>query len=594
MLGPSSTLAVLGACMVSATPSASLVAVSKTQSGFHLSVDGQPFRIKGAGGQASKAALKAAGGNAFRTWGIGEDTQAQLDEAQALGLKVVLGIWLGHERHGFNYNDPPQVRRQFLQARTAVKRFKDHPALLAWGVGNEMEGFKKGDNRKIWAAVDAIAKMIKALDPKHPTLSVVAEIGGERVKALHAWAPHVDIVGINSYGGAPSLPQRYRDAGGSKPYVVTEFGPPGTWEQSMNDWGVPLEKTSTDKAAIYGAVYDRLAKDPLCLGSFAFTWGAKQEATATWFSMFLPDGTRLGAVDALSTRWSGQPPKNRVPELTSLKVDGPAQVKPGAELRASLSAVDPDKDPLTAEWVLYEEMPKFETGGDARPAPPTFPKSIVKSSLQDATIRMPTRPGKYRLFVFVRDDHGGGAIANVPLKVLGQSPRHLGAATNLPLVVYGDSARGMPYAPSGYMGDTISIEMDLKSKVSPKSGPTCLQVDFRRSTGWGGVVWQNPANDWGEKPGGYALHGARRLTFWAKGAKGGEKVKFGYGLLKPDKEFHDSSGAEREVELTSEWTRYTFDLKAKNLDRIKSGFFWVVGGQGAPVRFFLDDIQYER
>jgi len=594
MLGPLSAVAAVGLCLASATPPAGHVAVSKTQSGFMLQVDGEPFVIRGAGGDASKAQLKAAGANAFRTWGIGEDTQAQLDEAHRLGLKVILGIWLGHERHGFDYGDPPQVRRQFLQARSAVKRFKDHPALLAWAVGNEMEGFKEGDDPKIWAAVDAIAKMIKALDPNHPTISVVAEIGGGRVQALHTRAPHVDIVGINSYGGAPSLPQRYRAAGGRKPYVVTEFGPPGTWEQPMNDWGVPVEKTSTEKAAIYGAVYDRLKDDPLCLGSIAFTWGAKQEATATWFSMFLPDGTRLGAVDALCTRWSGRPPKNRVPEIAALKITGPAQVKPSAVIRASLSAKDPEGDPLTVQWVLYEEMPKFETGGDARPAPPTFPESILKPSLQDATVRMPVRPGNYRLFAFVRDDHGGGAIANLPLKVLGQAPRHLGAATNLPLVVYGDATSGVPFAPSGYMGDTISIEMDLKSTTSPRSGPTCLQVDFHRSTGWGGVVWQNPANDWGEEPGGYALHGAQRLIFWAKGAKGGEKVKFGYGLLKPDKEFHDSSGDEREIELTSKWARYTFELKGKNLDRIKSGFFWVVGGQGTPVRFFLDDIRYER
>lgn len=594
MLAAIPSIFLLGAVLAAGPPQASKVDILKSKDGAQLRVGGQPFTIRGAGGDASKAQLKAAGGNTFRTWGVGEHTAAQLDEAERLGLKVVLGIWLGHERHGFDYSAMPQVRRQFLQARSAVRRFKDHPALLAWGVGNEMEGFKAGDNPKIWAAVEAIAKMIKQTDPNHPTISVVAEIGGARVKALHELCPHVDIVGINSYGGAASVPERYRAAGGTKPYVVTEFGPPGTWEQPKNPWGVPVERTSTEKAAIYGATYDALAKDPLCLGAFAFTWGSKREATASWYGMFLPDGTKLGAVDVMTTRWSGKPPKNRCPELRRLEIKGEGQVAPGAVVEATLEAKDPEGDALSVEWVLAEEMPEFETGGDTLPAPPTFPSAIVKSSLKGATVRMPTRPGRYRLFVFIRDGAGGGATANLPLKVKGEASTQLGAATNLPLVVYGEKMNGVPYAPSGYMGDTHSIEMDFDAKADPKEGPTCLQVDFHRGTGWGGVAWQSPANDWGDRPGGYALTGARRLTLWARGAKGGEKVKLGFGLLNDDKPYFDSAKGEQELVLDNEWKRYAFELKGKNLDRIKTGFYWVVGGQGEPVRFFLDEIRYER
>jgi hypothetical protein len=48
---------------------------------------------------------------------------------------------------------------------------------------------------------------------------------------------------------------------------------------------------------------------------------------------------------------------------------------------------------------------------------------------------------------------------------------------------------------------------------------------------WGGVVWQHPANDWGDANGGFNLTGAKKLTFWARGEKGGEKVSFEFGLL---------------------------------------------------------------
>ena len=77
-----------------------------------------------------------------------------------------------------------------------------------WGIGNEMEGYKNGDNQAIWKAVNDIAAMAKQIDPNHPTMTVVAEIGGARVKCIHELCPAIDIVGINSYGGCASIPKR--------------------------------------------------------------------------------------------------------------------------------------------------------------------------------------------------------------------------------------------------------------------------------------------------------------------------------------------------------------------------------------------------
>ena len=143
------------------------------------------------------------------------------------------------------------------------------------------------------------------------------------------------------------------------------------------------------------------------------------------------------------------------------------------------------------------------------------------------------------------------------------------------------------------MGDHEAIDMDLKWNDRPRAGATCIKAVYRNAGGWGGVVWQNPPNDWGNVAGGFRLHGAQRLIFWARGEQGGERVKFGFGLLGKDKTFADSAGEELEVVLDADWKRYAFDLTGKNLDRIKSGFYWVVGGQGRAVTFFLDDIRYE-
>ena len=103
---------------------------------WQLLRDGQPYLIKGAGGGASKKLLKEIGGNSFRTWGT-DNLERQLDEAQQLGMTVCVGIWLGQERSGFSYDSEEQVTRQFESARKAIEKYKGHPAVLLWAVGNE-------------------------------------------------------------------------------------------------------------------------------------------------------------------------------------------------------------------------------------------------------------------------------------------------------------------------------------------------------------------------------------------------------------------------------------------------------------------------
>lgn len=569
--------------------------VAKTNGGYQLLRAGRAYFVKGAGGIASKAVLAKAGGNSIRTWGA-DNLEKQLDEAHRLGLSVAVGIWLGHERHGFNYNSADQVAAQYEMARTVILRYRDHPAVLLWGLGNEMEGVAKGDNAAIWSAINNIAAMAKKLDPNHPTMTVLAEIGGNKVKNVHRLCPDIDIVGINSYGGAPSLAGRYRKAGGTKPYILTEFGPPGAWEVKVNAWGAPPEPTSTTKADLYHRAYDKAVTDAegLCLGSYAFTWGHKQEATATWFGMFLPDGSKLAAVDVMTELWSGKKPANRCPTIRRLALDGADCINPGAMVRAVVDVTDPEQDPVKIQWVLQRDVDKYDTKGDAQVTPQSFPKAIVKASAGQVELRMPKAGGKYRLYVYVRDGRGGAAMANVPLRVRGPEPVPGSPVAKLPLALYGDNLAKLPYDATGWMGDHDAVAMDVRCSVNPHEGKTCLKAEFRKDKGWGGVVWQSPAQDWGDRHGGYNLSGATTLSFWARGETGGEKVKFGFGLIGRDKKFYDTAKGElSKVVLTAGWKRYTIALKGKDLTRIKSGFYWVVAGAGKPVTFYLDDIRYD-
>ena len=587
-------------CLVALTLSARTLAeaaeveVRRADSGWKMYRDGQPFFIRGAGGNGSQTMLQEIGGNCIRTWGVDGHTKEVLDEAHRNGLTICLGIWLGHEQHGFDYNKASAVLAQRDKVRESVLKFRDHPALLMWGIGNEMEG--QGDNPAIWYAVNDIAAMVKELDPHHPTMTAVAEIDGDRIKCLQALCPAIDIVGINAYGRIATIPGRYRQAGGTKPYVVTEFGPPGWWEVARTAWDAPIESTSSAKADTIRAAWAKAVdaeRDKLCLGGFAFLWGHKVEGTATWFGLLLPDGSRLAPVDTLCEIWSGHPPQNRCPRIDSLQVSTTEPVDPGAEITARLAASDPEGDALRVEWVLAIEATAYQTTGPDAPALPNFPEAVKSKSVDEATLIAPDSGGKYRLYAYVFDGRGGAATANVPLQVHGPEKPVLGAKAKLPLVVYDEEWTDTPFTASGWMGDTRSIEMDGACTDQPQSGKRCLKVAFRKAAGWGGVVWQNPPDDWGDRPGGFDLTGAQSLTFWARGARGGERIKFGVGIIQPDKKYFDTARVEREFTLTNAWQQYSLDLRDKDLSRIKTGFLWTMEGQGATTSCYLDAIRFE-
>lgn len=397
------------------------VEVVQSDGKWQLLRDGQPMMIKGVGGSGSRELLAQIGGNSFRTWGT-RDLDRQLDEAQKLGLVVTVGISLPKEgRDGFSYSDPAAVAPLIARAREEVLKYKDHPAVLIWAIGNEIEGFGKTLNPDVWKTINAIARQIKQIDPNHPTMAVIAELGARRVESINEHCPDVDIVGINSYGPVATIHRRYTAAGGTKPYVVTEFGPPGIWEIPKNEFGQYPELSSTQKGEIFRRAWGENveAHPDLCLGAYAFLWGDKQEATSTWFGMLLPDGSRLEAVDVMNEIWTGKPPENRVPKIESITVHTSQPARPRDAIIATVQASDPENDPLKIEWILHREQSEFKTGGEPEKLTDAFPDAITGRSPdgRQVELKLPFEPGGYRLFVYVRDDKNGAATANVPVYV---------------------------------------------------------------------------------------------------------------------------------------------------------------------------------
>jgi hypothetical protein len=404
-----------------------VVTISKDMNGnFLLLRDGKPFFINGTGGTQRLTELVANGGNSIRTWGIESlsepvDGKPLADRAQELGLAVTAGIWLGHEHNGFNYSDPVKLEAQRKMVRESVRKWKDHPAILIWGLGNEMEGpTSDGRDPRIWKELEVLAKIIKEEDTKHPVMTVIAGAQDTKVKGLLENCPSIDILGVNAYAGASGAGAAVKQAGWKKPFILTEYGPPGHWEVPKTAWGAPLEPSSWDKARNYYATYTLLldkAKD-ICLGSYVFLWGNKQEATCTWYGMFLKSGEKLPTVDAISRAWSGKWPEFRAPKISGFKTDLDCKVvPPGQTFTATVTAQDLQGLPLTYEWEVTGERVMIGEGGEDEPVPQSYPDCVISGDGATATIRTPAKPGDYRLFVTVRNGKGGASKDNVPFEV---------------------------------------------------------------------------------------------------------------------------------------------------------------------------------
>ncbi|KAI9438865.1 glycoside hydrolase superfamily [Russula earlei] len=399
------------------------VAITKSGDGtFQLLRDGQPYFVKGAGGNAFPDRIAAYGGNSIRTWGS-NDGQKVLDAAHQHGLTVLMGLDVARERHGFDYNDTAIVRKQLDHLRAEVLKYRNHPALLAWGIGNELN--LRAGNPKVWDAVNDIAKMIHELDKNHPVCTVLAGIGKDLVTQLTAHCPDIDFLSVNTYGDLKSLPQNIRNTGWAGAYMVTEWGPTGHWESLTTPWKSAIEETSSEKAAVYKSRYEySIAKDKeRCLGSYVFLWGQKQERTPTWYGLFTEKGEETEVMDVMQFLWSGTWPANQAPHIYSLQVNNQKPIdflslQPGSQNSAVTVAFDPNDDPLTYHWEILPEPTQLSDGGDFEPRSTAVANSIVGNANQNKiSFVAPAKEGAYRLFVYIGDGKNKVATANFPFYV---------------------------------------------------------------------------------------------------------------------------------------------------------------------------------
>lgn len=411
------------------TPEGEQVSVAKiiqNEEGYQLQVNGEPFYIQGAGLEfGSIPKLAEHGANSFRTWRTDNGQQSGkevLDEAQEYGLKVTMGIEVGRERLGFDYDDEAAVQAQLERIRQEVLELKDHPALIIWGIGNELN--HHSTNLKVWDAVNDISKMIHEVDPAHLTTTSLAGISKELVDEIKTRAPDLDILSVQMYGDVIYLPEILDKVGWEGPMMVTEWGATGYWEVPTTEWGAPIENNSSVKADFYLERYNKaiVSQQAQVIGSYVFLWGQKQERTPTWFGMFMPDGKETESIDVMHYAWNGEWPANRSPRIGEFNLESQGaldniQLTAGETYSAMIKVTDPDGDSLVYRWEIMEESTTQATGGDVEQIPEVIPGLIAGGQTTEVEFLAPQESGTYRLFIYVDDNQDHVAHANIPFYV---------------------------------------------------------------------------------------------------------------------------------------------------------------------------------
>ncbi len=215
-------------------------------SGRQLLINGNPYQVRGVCYQPTPIGvdgqfglsddtrifqrdfplLNQMGSNTIRTWG--KVNTNLLNYANQYNTKVVAGFWVDYNA---NLWDPTTRNNIISDFRDYVGQYKDHPALLAWGLGNEQNYFN-GNNSAWYSLTNEMAKAAYEIEGPgyHPVSIINGEINniGDPTPGTEtddASLDYIDMWASNVYRGY-NFGNFFQDYAGKsqKPLLISEYG----------------------------------------------------------------------------------------------------------------------------------------------------------------------------------------------------------------------------------------------------------------------------------------------------------------------------------------------------------------------------------
>lgn len=426
-----------------------IVHIKKNEKGFQLYKNGEPFYIKGAGGDYYFKELSEIGANTVRVYDT-LNLELKLNEAQKYNLAVIVDLPIYRFSNTYNpYLNDSITDALKINVEKTVQRYKNHPALLMWNLGNELQYPTVINKNRIAENFDDIKKIaielynrrsfvktfnelidiIHQKDPNHlVTTSLATNNFWRKVLSIHLFSPELDIIGYNIF--AP--PERIRVTFNRlsnlmkfKPYYISEWGIEGPWAQEKTIWNAPVEATSTRKGGQYLENHHSFEElYPESIGNTAFYWGQKQERTHTWFSIFDKEGRKSQAYYSLNNIWKEQSDEREWPPqikymLLNNKGSRDNLIFNSNEIIQSKLLFEYNTDTtLQYIWEIFEEEWNYAGEGVAHKEAKKINVDFVQMNDSIVSFKTPNVEGPYRIYVNVNDSKGNFASANTPFYVL--------------------------------------------------------------------------------------------------------------------------------------------------------------------------------
>lgn len=399
----------------------SQIAIKGERGSWYLEVNGKEFYIKGAGcglakGKNSEDYLNLAkelGANTVRTWGIDQGTEEYLDTAYKYGLYVCAGIWINFtDERGFpSYiYDEEYKEMKRKEVLDYINKFKDHPAILFWNLGNEAIYWTKDTKEKIAIAkfLESLIQEIHKIDPNHPVI-YACTADYEELKIIKEFVRSLDLLGINSYGSIRFSYGKWDYLGFNIPFVITEFGPCGPWNRPKDVNGISLEQSDTEKAKLYKHYLEQIFEfKGYNLGAFVFHLGETTQESLTWWN--INEGNlKRESFWVIHNLYTG---KNFLPSLPKIKKFFLSKYKDLRPNEFIDAFVEVDGEDLEYSYKLSTALEGILQYYVNEPI-----ETEVLGEGKRVKIKVPDKKGIYRIYCFVRDKEDNVTSSNCSISV---------------------------------------------------------------------------------------------------------------------------------------------------------------------------------